>query len=464
MFIGRQKELNSLNQLYNSKQFEMAVIYGRRRIGKTTLIDEFIKDKANIFFTAEETTAELNLRSLSQAISSLDKIPAESYFEHFEQAFRSINQLAQDEKLVFIIDEYPYLAQSEPAVSSTLQKIIDHLYLKNPNLLLILCGSSMSFMEKQVLGYQSPLYGRKSAHYKLLPFSLEEAHQLLPGFEKADLLTLYGATGGIPLYLGRMNDQLTLKENLIQQFFERNAALAEEPRNLLNQEVRTPERYLAIIQAIASGRTTNSEIANATGLEVNSLSPYLNGLLELEIIEKIYPLGEEKNRKRGIFRIKDGLYQFYYKFVPKYKLLIERNQSEPLWAAIQDDLAIFTSKVFEEYCKNWLLSKNGQDIYPMLILQIGSWWGNHPLVREKQPEEIDILAWGANKDEMLIGECKWRTQDIGIDVVNKLEERSTFFNRPKKTLFLFSKSSFSEADKALAKSKNIKLIRFDEMF
>jgi AAA+ ATPase superfamily predicted ATPase len=280
---------------------------------------------------------------------------------------------------------------------------------------------------------------------------------------KEDLLTIHAVTGGIPLYLAQMDDTLPLKENLIQNFFTRNTLLYDETKNLLNQELRMPARYLAIIQAIASGKNKQNEIAQAVGLETTQLPSYFQSLLELGIIGKKYPLGEEKKGKKVQFQIKDGLFSFYYKFVPKYQVLIDRNQHELLWEIIQEELIQFTSIAFEEFCKEWLLAKNGQDIYDMILLEIGSWWGNNPFLKVAQQEEIDILAFGINHNEMLIAECKWRGELTSLDVLEKLQERAQFFGRSKKELFLFSKSGFTKEVLNRAKKDQIKLVVYKDM-
>jgi len=225
MFIGRKQEIETLKNMSKSSRFEMAIIYGRRRVGKTTLINEFTKNMQTIYFTATQAGEQTNLENLSRAILSKQKFGENLFYKNFEQALEAVAVQASNKKepLVFVIDEYSYLAESAEGISSILQKVIDHTYLTCPNLLLILSGSSMSFMEKQVLGYQSPLYGRRTAQLKIRPFSFIEARAFLPDFNVFDFLTIYGITGGVPLYLSMINSKLNLKDNLLQNFFKENS-------------------------------------------------------------------------------------------------------------------------------------------------------------------------------------------------------------------------------------------------
>ena len=216
MFIGRNSELQQLNTLYKQDKFQCVIIWGRRRVGKTTLINEFCKDKTAIYFTGIESTAKDNLENFSKSIAAIngssDNAPV---FKDFRSALININDLAQKQKIVLIIDEYPYLARSYKSISSVLQELIDNTLKANPNLFIILCGSSMSFMEKQVLGYQSPLYGRRTAQFHIKPFNFYEVASYYKNFSPEDIAAVYGITGGIPLYMSFINDKLSLKENII---------------------------------------------------------------------------------------------------------------------------------------------------------------------------------------------------------------------------------------------------------
>ena len=247
MFIGREQELRTLNQLYASGKFEFAVIYGRRRVGKTALISEFIKEKEAIFFTGVESNAKQNLENFSQCI--MDYRGNDSLgvtFPSFQAALESVFQLAKSQRIILVIDEYPYVAHAAKSLASTLQLLIDKHHAAS-KLFLILCGSSMSYMEDQVLAYKAPLYGRRTAQLKIQPFDFFEVCRYLTGFSPTDKALAYGMIGGTPQYLQQMDARLSIEENIKRIFLSPASAIFEEPLNLLKQEVREPGVYLSLI-------------------------------------------------------------------------------------------------------------------------------------------------------------------------------------------------------------------------
>lgn len=273
-FVGRERELKKLNELYEEQGFQFIVIYGRRRVGKTMLINEFLKEKRSVYYMSVEGTAKENLSGISKAL--LTESNQNFYtpeFPDFESLLSYIDHLCMNsnkkERLIIAIDEFPYLAASYSAISSMLQSHIDQCW-KDSNLFLILCGSSMSFMEEQVLGYKSPLYGRRTAQFKLHPFSYFEAKQMLSEFRTEEQAILYGVTGGIPEYLSRIHKEWSMDKNIKNLFFDKSGRLFDEPGNLLKQELRDPSSYHSIITAIAGGASRLNEIATKTE------RPYIN--------------------------------------------------------------------------------------------------------------------------------------------------------------------------------------------
>ena len=405
MFIGRNSELQQLNTLYKQDKFQCVIIWGRRRVGKTTLINEFCKDKTAIYFTGIESTAKDNLENFSKSIAAIngsnDNAPV---FKDFRSALININELAQKKKIILIIDEYPYLARSYKPISSVLQELIDNTLKANPNLFIILCGSSMSFMEKQVLGYQSPLYGRRTAQFHIKPFNFYEVASYYKNFSPEDIAAVYGITGGIPLYMSFINDRLSLKENIINNFLTPSGYMYEEPNNLLNQELREPAIYNAIIRAVATGSSKISEIASKVGIDNAKASNYIDKLIELGIIEKETPAGAPKNSRKTIYGIKDGMFRFWYKFIPQNNVLIQRGKAETAWQNIEPQFSDYMGKVFENICADYLWEN--YESLPVSYQQIGRWWGANPKL--KREEEIDIVAYADNK--AILCECKWRNE------------------------------------------------------
>jgi len=462
MFIGRNSEIEDLETRLKSSRFEMIPIYGRRRIGKTRLVEEFTKDKKTIFFTANQFGEESNLKNLSQAITAtLFGSFTESVYPSFQDAFLEIATQVEKltEPVIFVIDEYPYLAQHNMGISSVLQWVIDKYYLKLPHLMLILTGSQMSFMQKQVLGYESPLYGRRTGQIKLLPLEFMEARQFLPTVPLNAFLTIFGITGGIPLYLTMMKDHYSLEENIKEHLLKPSTLLYEEPENLLMQELRTPNRYNDVLIAIANGATGLNEISNQTKIDSGNVIKYVNTLIDLNILEKRIPLTKVGKRK-PIYFIKDGLFHFWYRYVPKYESFVKRKQISLVWPRIEEDLLLFTSLIFEDYCREWLFFNS-----EILLQEVGAWWGNNPLIQDSssQAEEVDIIGLGLEKDQIVIGECKWRNEATGLHVGEKLIKRAQFFPYNKKSLYIFSKSEFTNELKAYAVRNHIKLLTFKEM-
>jgi AAA+ ATPase superfamily predicted ATPase len=465
MFIGRKQELESLQEMFKTDKFECAIIYGRRRVGKTTLIKEFVKGTKTIFYTATQSGEQSNLERFSRSINLvLSEQIAGGIYRTFEDAFLSIASYAKknSEPLILVIDEFPYLARASEGMSSILQSVIDNNFLYISNLTLILSGSSMSFMEKQVLSYESPLYGRRTRQYKIKPFSLYEARDFFPKMNAEEFLTIYGLTGGIPLYLSMIDENKSLKENILNNFFQENTFLIEEPNNFLKQELRTPAKYNDIIEAIARGENSMNAIAQRVGLATGALTVYLGNLVELGIIEKLLPLGVSKSKLTN-YKIVDGLFYFWYKFVPKYGIFIENENRDMVWDLINKELSEFTSVFFERVCLDWIRLNNGRGEFRTLIEKVGNWWGNDPHLKTKSSHEIDILGYGLNKEEMIIGECKWTNKKIDMKVLELLEYRATFFPQAKKELFLFSKSGYTDEVKKVAKEKHYYLISYEDV-
>ena len=300
MFIGRERELATLNKLYASDQFEFVVIYGRRRVGKTALISQFIDDKNAIYFMGVESNAKQNLENFSKSIMSYHTgMDAETSFLSFQAALEYVFKLSEKERIILAIDEYPYVARSSKSLASTIQLLIDQ-YKNTSKLMLILCGSSMSYMEDHVLAYKAPLYGRRTAQMKILPFDFDETCHYFKNFTDEEKAYVYGIVGGTPQYLLQMSDKLSIEDNIKNTFLNPNSALFEEPENLLKQEVREPALYNAIITAIATGASRMSEISGKVGESTNICSAYVKNLISLGIIEKETPYGERRPEKRFI--------------------------------------------------------------------------------------------------------------------------------------------------------------------
>lgn len=440
MFIGRERELATLNKLYASNKFEFIVIYGRRRVGKTALINQFIEGKNTIYFMGVESNAKQNLENFSKSIIEYNTgIETETSFLSFQAALEYVFKLSEKERLVLAIDEYPYVARSSKSLASTLQLLIDK-YKDSSKLMLILCGSSMSYMEDHVLAYKAPLYGRRTAQMKLVPFDFDETCRYFKNFSDEDKALIYGIVGGTPQYLLQMNDALSVEDNIKNTYLNSTSALFEEPENLLKQEVREPALYNAIITAIATGASRMSEISSKVGEDTNICSAYVKNLVALGIIQKETPYGEKASRK-SVYSIEDNMFRFWYRFVPENNSIIARGAADLAYKRIEPFLSDYMGKVFEEICKQYLWKLLLAGKCPVEFSSLGRWWGNDPV--EKNQAEIDILA-EQDKDTALFGECKWTNEKVDLGVLETLVKRSELFSYKKVHYYLFAKSGFTK--------------------
>lgn len=460
MFIGREREVAALDRLYESNKFEFAVIYGRRRVGKTALINHFIDDKESIYFMGVESNEKQNLENFSKSIIEYSSgIEAETSFLSFQAALEYVFKLSERKRLILVIDEYPYVARSSKSLASTLQLLIDK-YKDTSQLMLILCGSSMSYMEDEVLAYKSPLYGRRTAQMKIQPFSFEETCRCFKNFSDEDKALAYGIVGGTPQYLLQMDDRLSIEDNIKNTYLNPISFLYEEPTNLLKQEVREPSIYTAIITAIAVGASRMSDISNKVGEDSNICANYLKSLINLGIVKKETPYGEKTSRK-SIYSIEDNMFRFWYRFVPNNNSVIMRGAADIVYRRIEPQLSEYMGAVFEEICKQylWNLLLNGNS--PVEFSELGRWWGNDPI--EKKQTEIDIMG-EQDKKTALFGECKWTNEKVDLGVLETLIKRSNLFSYVNVHLYLFSKSGFTKGciDKA-NELGNVSLVTYSDM-
>lgn len=462
MFIGRENELDTLNRLYHSDRFEFAVIYGRRRVGKTALISEFTKDKDTIFFTGVETNDKQNLDNLSRCIMEYNMgntgIAANSSFSSFQAALEYIFELAKERRIVLVIDEYPYVAHASKSLASTIQLLIDKRK-DNSKLFLILCGSSMSYMEDHVLAYKAPLYGRRTAQLKIKPFEFFEACQYFKKLSDEDKALAYGIMGGTPQYLMLFNNNLSIEDNIKNTYLNPASSIFEEPGNLLKQEVREPAIYNAVITAIATGSSKMNEISNKIDEDTSVCAAYIKNLITLGIVKKETPYGEKSSRKT-IYSIEDNMFRFWYRFVPENTSIISRGATDLAYNRIAPELSSYMGSVFEEICKQYLWRLLLEGNCAVNFTSLGRWWGSNP--KTKSQEEIDIM--GADRDSALFGECKWTNERVDLGVLETLVERSSLFRYKNKHFYLFAKTGFTKGcmDKALQMG-NVTLITYKDI-
>lgn len=462
MFYCREKELFELNKRYDKGSFECVIVYGRRRVGKTALLGEFCKDKPTVFFSALNATAKENLVALSKAIYEKDQTnsAAAPIYSSFDDAFSEITRMAKNERLVFVIDEYPYLAKADSSISSRLQHLIDRVW-QNSQVYLILCGSSMSFMEHQVLGYESPLYGRRTAQFKLGALTYRETAVFNPDLTDEENALVYGITGGVPHYINKLNVDGDVDAALIDNLFNNASYLFEEPENLLKQELREPAIYNSIISAIASGASHANEISTKVGIESAVCAKYLKVLLDLGILKKETPI-TEKAGKKTIYTIGDNFFRFWYRFVPQNTSAISTGRMPKIYAeSVKKFLPDYMGLVFEQMCRDYLLRYD--ESLPITLSEVGQWWGTDQKTRKEV--QIDIVGAAVEGDEYIIGSCKYKNEQIGTDELELLRRYASVFGKGSKYhYYIFSRSGFTKGLEERAKEEGVKLVTLKDIY
>ncbi len=418
MFVNRVSELELLEKRYASGQAEFFVLYGRRRVGKTELLAHFCESKRSIFFVSD-LGSEISLRTaLSAAVNTtlfgLNQMNA--VYSSWEDLLHALTQAAQTERLVVVLDEFPYLVTAHPPLATILQRVWDQT-LKNSQIMLILCGSYIGMMEETVLGYQAPLYGRRTGQYLLEPLQFRDARLFYPSFDLEDQVHAYAVYGGTPAYLHTLQPQRSLKENILDGILSRGSFLYDEVRFVLQQELREPRNYFAILQAIAAGKTRLNEIKQATGIE--GATAYLDTLQQLHLVERVVPVTETQPQKsrRGIYRLKDHYLRFWFRYVHPNRSQLERGGAQIILEnQVIPEIDHFSSLTFEEVCLQFFWQAGLSGKLAFVPTNIGNWWNAN--------EEIDLIVMG-ERDAILV-ECKWTSKPVGIDILAELERKAHF--------------------------------------
>ncbi len=356
----------------------MVVLYGRRRVGKTELLRHFTRDRPCLFFSADLSTESDQLRQFSELIYRHTSDPAlqGERFTRWDNLLEYLVARAQNEKLLAIIDEFPYLCASNKALPSILQRIWDDSY-ESCRLKLILCGSTLSFMEKEVLGHKSPLYGRRTAQIHLGPLGFNDQRHFFPDATLQERVALYGTVGGVPAYMVKLDPERTPMENICARVLTKGTYLYEEVRFLLMEELREPNRYFSILRAIAHGRERSQGIAQETGLENQLLSKYLGVLRELRIIQRRVPITETDpaGSRRGRYTFDDPFFRFWFRYVFSYRSFLDQDQVDLVRERfVVPTIEEFLELPFRSVVQQWLQARNVAGDLPFLVHEFGGWW------------------------------------------------------------------------------------------
>ncbi len=453
MFVGRDRELKTLKDVYDKNGFGMTVIYGRRRVGKSTLIKEFVKGKKVIFYTATKVGAERNLELFSQQVLDvLDPDMSSVTFSSLESLLDIItNKLPDDHKTILVIDELPYWAEKDEALLSVLQKYIDTRW-SIKNMMVILCGADLSFMEKKVLSEKSPIFGRRDSQIKLEAFNYRDSALFVPKYSAEDKAICYGVTGGVAKYLSLFDAGKSLDENIIRLFFNADSYLFDETRNLLIQEFSDVTLVNNIIEQVASGENALNNIAAKVHERDTTVLYSLEKLIDVGLVEKKNCITEEKNKKKTQYVLKDHMFKFWYQFIPRAVSVIEMGQGEMYYKkVVKPQLHSYMGSVFEEMCRYYTLEKGIQGTYGSFLTQTGTWWGVEQIIDEdgkkhSQSADIDVVGISSVDKTAVIGECKFRNEKMDNEIYETLLRRSKLLSGNYHVIcfLLFSLSGFTQ--------------------
>jgi len=460
MFVGREAELKFLNDKYETERGQLVVLYGRRRVGKTETLREFCKGKPHLFFSCTQTTDRVQLQKFSKQMLK-ENIPAKKYITEFadwEKAFHAVLDLPYGEKKkLLIIDEFSYMCKGNKSIPSILQNLWD-TELRDENVMIVLCGSAMSFMEKELLAEKNPLYGRATGIYKMKEMGFYDAAKFFPDYSERDKVIAYAVLGGIPHYLRQWDSKLSVSENIKRNILTKGCILYSEVEFLLHQELRETPVYNSIIEAVALGNSTLNSISQKSLVEDTSkTSVYLKNLIELGIVEREFSVDakvkEQANGNRGTYRLTDNFFRFWYAFgFANFSQLEDGDVDGVYTYVVKPALHEFASITFEDVCREFVREMQKQNMLPFRYFKMGRWTGKTTL-RDKTAKnglriaetEIDLLCIDQKGENYMVGECKFKKEPFTYtEYLNTLSKLTPQKEKAKFYYALFSESGFDE--------------------
>lgn len=427
LFINRKDELEYLEEEYRKKGASLIILYGRRRIGKTELVLKFLDKKPGIYYLSQKFNAQRQVEDF------LEKVCPQigAYVPKITKWDAALKFIAENikGKPVIIIDEFPYLIEGDNSSLSSFQSAWD-LYLKNLDIMVIILGSSIGLMETEVLGYRSPLYGRRTSQMKIEPLKFMHISQFYPNKNMIELAMIYGCLGGVPAYLNKFENDLSFSENIEEKILKRATFLNDEAIFLLKEELREPANYESILEAISKGKNRISEIADETGIPVQNIPKYLRVLINLGFISRLHPVILKKNRDiktNTIYEVSDNFLKFWYTYVYPAKSEIEINRSSVI-SRIIENYGSYMGHIFEDISNQFLRALNTRNKLPFIFSKIGRVWGKTPgKDKGRNTYEIDLVAFDDYSNDILFTECKWQElkSDEAQDILEKLQDKST---------------------------------------
>lgn len=452
-FVNRYDERNFLNEEYSKDIASLVVIYGRRRIGKTSLITEFAKDKNILYFLASEEAEKENINTLKRLVSEFtnNELLKNASIDNWDIIFKTLVNSNPNEKKLIVIDEFQYLGKTNKAFPSIFQRVWDTT-LKDKNVMVILCGSLISMMETQTLSYSSPLYGRRTGQIKLQQIKFKHYNEFFKDKNRKELIEYYSVTGGVPKYIellyGSSNIYSAIKKNILSK----QSFLYEEPIFLLQNEVSEIGSYFSIIKTIAAGNKKLSKIAIALEIKQTSITKYLHILITLGILERQVPITEEnpEKSKKGLYIIKDNFLAFWFQFIYPNKSFIESNKTEFVMNKIKNNfIDNHVAYIYEDICIEKMWDLNNENKWNITFNKVGRWWNN--------TTEIDIVAFDSTGNDIIFGECKYTEKKLDINIFYNLLEKTKEViwknNNRREYYILFSINGFTNEMLNLANSR-----------
>jgi len=423
-FIGRRNELKLLEQAFDGEESSFIPIYGRRRVGKSELILRFLKDKPGIYSLGKKAPAGLQISEfLREAALALDEplLASMSAASWSDALAAVVSRWRGRSKLVLAFDEFQWMVESSPELPSVLQEMWDRRWKRDGNVVLIVCGSYIGFMEREILGRKSPLYGRRTAQILLRPFSYREASEFHPGYSIVDRAKTYFLCGGVPLYLQFFSDRSSVDTNIREQLLSEHAPLFREADFLLREELREVENYHAVLTAIAAGSATNREISRQAGIDERKLHYYTQQLIELGYLRRRYPLIGGRKVRRVRYDLDEPILRFWFRFVfPNMSYIMQMGSVRAFNNRIRPQLDAYFGHCFERLCRKALpvlYQREGVTA----AFEVGEYWD--------KTAQIDVV--GRRDDGWVdLCECKWGTVRSAPAVERELAAKRTAYPNP----------------------------------
>lgn len=441
IFIDRQDELAVLNDRYARKGAEFIILYGRRRIGKSELIEHFLKTTRGIRFLAREESKHLQLKKISRDCADFfhDDFLQRSPFGDWDSFFAYLAGKTK-ERLVIAIDEFPYLVKEDPSLPSIIQEYWD-TRLKDSGIFLLLSGSSISMMEEYTMQQGSPLFGRRTGQILLHGFRFVDVLDYIGDFTQA--VEYYSVFGGTPAYIMAIDKERNVLENITKKILSADASLYKDVEFVLRMELNEPRYYFSILLSIAKGNNRIGLIMNDTGLDKGLITKYLSILINLQLVGRKIPITENHRSRKGLYQVSDNLFTFWFRFVHPNIERIERGEGDlVLHTDIQPQFTQYTGKPFESMAEDLFLEFNRKGLLPFRFDTIGSWWD--------KGEEIDLVALQKEGPSILFCECKWQDSVNAEKLLEKLKQKAAgvpWMDKTRKEYYCIIARTFSPHSK-----------------